>query len=325
MTTMDERAVAADGPGASGGAPVPIAATALRKVYRDRTVLDGVDLHVGPGQVVGLLGPNGAGKTTTVKSLLGLVHLDGGTATVLGRSAGDPAARRALGYLPEQFQYAGWLDGRQVLEVHARLIGLPAAERPGAINEALRLVGLAGRGDDRVAGYSKGMQQRLGLATAVLGRPALVILDEPTSALDPIGRREVRDLIRALRDRGTAVLLNSHLLGEVEQVCDHVVILHHGRVVRSGPLSDIASGAEVRVSLERLDEEALAVLQGFGRIAARDGDTVLVALDDVAAVPALAAALSTRGHGLRALVPLQRSLEDVFVDLVGTMAEGEVR
>jgi ABC-2 type transport system ATP-binding protein len=305
--------------------PEPISAVGLRKVYGDRTVLDGVDLHVGAGQVVGLLGPNGAGKTTTVKSLLGMVHLDGGTATVLGRPAGDPAARRSLGYLPEQFQYPAWLDGLQVLEVHARLLGLPAAERPAAMADALRLVGLAGRGDDRVGGYSKGMQQRLGIATAVLGRPDLVILDEPTSALDPIGRREVRDIIRALRDRGTAVLLNSHLLGEVEQVCDHVVILDRGSVVHSGLLTDLATGAEVRVTLERLDDDALAALQGFGRITARDGDTALVALDDVAAVPALAAALVFRGHGVRALVPLHRSLEDVFVDLVGVTTEGEGR
>ncbi|HEX7168794.1 MAG TPA: ABC transporter ATP-binding protein [Acidimicrobiales bacterium] len=297
-------------------------ATGLRKAYRNRTVLDGVDIHVGPGQVVGLLGPNGAGKTTIVKSLLGMVHLDAGDATVLGRPAGDPTARRGLGYLPEQFQYPGWLDGRQVLEVHARLLGLPQAERPAAIADALHLVGLGGRGDDRVAGYSKGMQQRLGLATAVLGQPELVILDEPTSALDPIGRREVRDLIRSLRDRGTAVLLNSHLLGEVEQVCDHIVILDRGRVVRSGALADVAVGAEVRVTVERLDDDALSVLQGFGRIAARDGDTALLELDDVAAVPALAAALVTRGHGICELVPLQRSLEDVFVDLVGSTEEG---
>jgi ABC-2 type transport system ATP-binding protein len=316
------------GPGAAPtvarGSP-PIAAAGLRKTYRDRTVLDGLDLEVAAGQVVGLLGPNGAGKTTTVKALLGLVRPDGGTARVLGRPVGDPAARRALGYLPEQFQYPGWLDGRQVLDVHARLIGLPAGERQAAVADALRLVGLAGRGDDRVSGYSKGMQQRLGLATAVLGRPELVILDEPTSALDPIGRREVRDLIRALRDRGTAVLLNSHLLGEVEQVCDHVVILDRGKVVHSGSLADLASGAEVRVTLDRLDADAVAVLQGFGRIAARDGDTALVALDDAAAAADLATALVRRGYGLRALVPLQRSLEDVFVDLVGPSAEGEGR
>jgi ABC-2 type transport system ATP-binding protein len=322
VTATREPTVEGPGAGDRRRALDPISAAGLRKTYRGRTVLDGVDLHVGPGQVVGLLGPNGAGKTTTVKALLGMVHLDGGTATVLGRPVGDPGARRSLGYLPEQFQYPAWLDGRQVLEVHARLLGLPAPARPGAVTEALRLVGLAGRGDDRVGGYSKGMQQRLGLATAVLGRPDLVILDEPTSALDPIGRREVRDIIRDLRDRGTAVLLNSHLLGEVEQVCDHVVILHRGEVVHSGPLTDLATGAEVRVTLERLDHDALTTLQGFGRIAAHDGDTALVALDDVAAVPALAAALVSRGHGVRALVPLQRSLEDVFVDLVGVTTEG---
>lgn len=305
-------------PAADGDDRAPIAATGLCKSYGDRLVLEDVDVHVGPGQVVGLLGPNGAGKTTVVKSLLGMVHLDAGVASVLGRPAGDHKARRSVGYLPEQFQYPDWLEGRQVLDVHTRLIGLPTDERSDAVTEALRLVGLAGRGNDRVAGYSKGMQQRLGLATAVLGRPDLVILDEPTSALDPIGRREVRDLIRALRERGTAVLLNSHLLGEVEQVCDHVVILHQGRVVHSGGLADLAPGAEVRVTLELLDEDALAVLHGFGTIAAQDSDTVLLGLDDVAAVPALAAALVARGHGIRALVPLQRSLEDVFVDLVGT-------
>lgn len=309
----------ATGPVAPEDATSPIVVSALRKSYGDRLILDDVDIHVGPGQVVGLLGPNGAGKTTVVKCLLGMVRPDAGSAAVLGRPAGHHNARRSIGYLPEKFQYPDWLEGRQVLEVHARLIGLPKDQSGDAISEALRLVGLGGRGEDRVAGYSKGMQQRLGLATAVLGRPELVILDEPTSALDPIGRREVRDLIRRLRERGTAVLLNSHLLGEVEQVCDSVTILQQGRVVHSGPLADLAAGAEVRVTLERLDDDALAVLHGFGTIAAQDSDTVLLALDDVAAVPALVAALVARGHGLRAVVPLQRSLEDVFVDLVGTI------
>lgn len=299
----------------------PIEAIGLGKSYGGRPVLEGVDLHVGPGQVVGLLGPNGAGKTTAVKTLLGMVHPDEGTATVLGRPAGEPEARRGVGYLPEQFRYPEWLDGREVLDTHARLIGIASDCRDHAIADALRLVGLAGRGDERVGTYSKGMQQRLGLATAVLGDPELVILDEPTSALDPIGRREVRDIIRTLRTRGTAVLLNSHLLGEVEQVCDQVVILHHGRVVHSGALSELAPGVEIRITLERLDDDAVALVQGFGRIAAREGDTALVSLDDVSAVPALAESLIRRGHGLRALVPLQRSLEDVFVDLVGASGE----
>jgi ABC-2 type transport system ATP-binding protein len=300
---------------------LPINASGLRKAYRDRVVLDDVDLRVGPGQVVGLLGPNGAGKTTTVKALLGMVHLDSGDASIFGYPAGDPKARRHVGYLPEQFQYPDWLDGRQVLEAHARLMGVPSAGSSDAVADALRLVGLADRGDDRVGGYSKGMQQRLGLATAVLGRPDLVILDEPTSALDPIGRREVRDLIRALRDRGTSVLLNSHLLGEVEQVCDQVVIIHRGRVVRSGALADLAPGAEVRIKLDRLDDQALSVLREFGQVAAQDSDSALIELNDIGAIPTLAAALVTGGHELRALVPMQRSLEDIFVDLVGATAE----
>ncbi len=299
----------------------PILATGLTKTFRRRVALDGVDLRVDAGEVVGLLGPNGAGKTTTVKILLGLARADGGEARLFGRPVGDPAARRLVGYLPEHFRYPEWLTGTQVLHAHGRLAGVDRGELPDRADDALRRVGLVGRGDDRVGGYSKGMQQRLGLAAAILAAPRLVILDEPTSALDPIGRREVRDLIRALRDEGTAVLLNSHLLGEVEQVCDRVVILDRGRVVRAATLDELAVGREVRVTLDRLDEPAVALLQGFGTIAARDRATVLLALDDDDAIPDLAAALVGRGYELHALVPLQRSLEDVFVGLVETRGE----
>jgi ABC-2 type transport system ATP-binding protein len=302
----------------------PLDVRGLAKRYRRREAVAGVDLHVGPGEVVGLLGPNGAGKTTTVKVVLGLVRPDAGDVRVFGRPAGDPAARRHVGYLPEQFRYPEWLTGLQVLHAHGRLAGLAAEDVGPLAEDALRRVGLAGRGDDRVGGYSKGMQQRLGLATAVIARPRLVILDEPTSALDPIGRREVRDLIRALRDDGAAVLLNSHLLGEVEQVCDRVVIIDRGAVVQAGSLADLAVGAEVRLTLDRVDETATALLEGFGAIAARDRTTVLLALDDPTAVPDLAAALVGRGYRLHALVPLQRSLEDVFVGLIdaGSAAGG---
>jgi ABC-2 type transport system ATP-binding protein len=297
------------------GAP-PLDVVGLQKRYRRRTAVAGVDLHVGPGEVVGLLGPNGAGKTTTVKVVLGLVRADAGEVRVFGRPAGDPAARAQVGYLPELFRYPDWLTALQVLHAHARLAGLPADQVEPRSREALGRVGLAGRGEDKVGGYSKGMQQRLGMATAILARPRLVILDEPTSALDPIGRREVRDLIRALRDDGAAVLLNSHLLGEVEQVCDRVVIIDRGVVVREGALADLAVGTEVRLTLDRVDAEAAALLEGYGTIAAQDRATVLLALDDPAAVPDLAAALVRRGYELHALVPLQRSLEDVFIGLV---------
>ena len=301
-------------------AAAPLDATGLQKRYRRQTALAGVDLHVGAGEVVGLLGPNGAGKTTAVKIVLGLVRADVGDVRVFGRPAGDPASRAHVGCLPEQFRYPEWLTGLQVLRAHGRLALLASDEVEPLARDALRRVGLAGRGDDKVGGYSKGMQQRLGLATAILARPRLVILDEPTSALDPIGRREVRDLIRALRDDGAAVLLNSHLLGEVEQVCDRVVILDRGVVVQAGALADLAVGAEVRITLDRVDPAATAVLQGYGTIAAHDRTTVLLALDDPAAVPDLAGALVGRGYALHALVPLQRSLEDVFVGLVAREA-----
>lgn len=169
-------------------------------------------MEVGRGEVVGLLGPNGAGKTTVIKMLLGLVHPDAGTAMLLGRPAGDPAARAGVGYLPELFRYQPWLSAAEVLALHVRLAGIAVstAER----RDCLSLVGLADRADDRAGGFSKGMQQRLGLAVALVAGPELVILDEPTSALDPLGRVDVRDLVLALRSRGVAVLLNSHLISE---------------------------------------------------------------------------------------------------------------
>ncbi len=295
-----------------------LAARALRKAYGRRVAVDGVGFEVAGGEVVGLLGPNGAGKTTTIKMLLGLVRPDGGEATIFGRPAGDPAARKRIGYLPELFRYPEWLSGAEVVRLHGRLAGMPKHDLPARVTAVLAEVGLAGRGDDKVKGYSKGMSQRLGLAVALVAHPDLVLLDEPTSALDPLGRREVRDLIRRLRERGAAVLLNSHLLAEVEQVCDRVVILDQGRVVSAGRLEDLAGALEVRVELDRIDEGALALLAGFGEIVAVDrrSGEVLVAADDGDAPAAIADALVRAGYRLRALVPLQRTLEEVFVDLV---------
>src|SRR5262249_28390129 len=152
-------------------------------------------------------------------------------ATVLGRPAGDREARRRVGYLPELFRYQSWMRAREVLALHCQLAGLPRSSWPTEIDDALRIVDLADRGDDLVGTFSKGMQQRLGIGVALLGWPELVLLDEPTSALDPVGRQDVRRIIRDLRERGTAVFLNSHLLGEVERVCDRVAIVDHGRVV----------------------------------------------------------------------------------------------
>jgi ABC-2 type transport system ATP-binding protein len=301
-----------------GGASArPVTAEGLVKRYGRRLAVDDLTLHVDPGEVVGLLGPNGAGKTTTVKMLLGLVRPSSGRASLFGTPVSKPAARRQVGYLPEQFRFPSWLTGAGLLDLHGRLAGLDADARRQQAVAVLELVGLSGRESEPIGNYSKGMQQRIGLAQALVGDPALVILDEPTSALDPIGRRDVREVVRALRTRGTAVLLNSHLLNEVEMVCDRVVIVDRGRVVRSGRLDELAGAAlELRVRLDRVDARALDLLAGHGEIVAAEAEEVLLVVDEPADVGDLAEELVRAGYRLLALVPLQRSLEEVFVDLV---------
>ena len=241
-----------------------IEVTDLRKRYGPIEALAGLSMSVGRGEVFGFLGPNGAGKTTTVKLLLGLARPTGGSGRVLDAPIGDLATRRKIGYLPELFRYQPWLKAREVLQLHGRLIGLPSARRSQEAAAALDLVGLADRGDDVVGKFSKGMQQRLGLGVALLGEPALVILDEPTSALDPLGRVDVRDIVRKAAARGAAVFLNSHLLSEVEQVCDRVAIIDHGRVVASGSLDDVLGQSETQVRVTGLKPTDLAAIEPFG-------------------------------------------------------------
>jgi ABC-2 type transport system ATP-binding protein len=188
-----------------------IEVTDLRKRYGTVEALAGLSMTVGRGEVFGFLGPNGAGKTTTVKLLLGLARPTSGSGKVLGAPLGDLGTRRRVGYLPELFRYQPWLKAREVLTLHGELMGLPRPRRRAAAQEALDLVGLADRAGDLVGKFSKGMQQRLGLGAALLGEPALVVLGEPTSALDPVGRVDVRGIVRAAADRGAAVFLNSQL------------------------------------------------------------------------------------------------------------------
>jgi ABC-2 type transport system ATP-binding protein len=220
----------------------------LSKAYGQTEALAGVDLDVQPGELVGLLGPNGAGKSTLVKIACGLVRPTDGSARVVGEPAGSAAARAALGYLAELFRFPDWLRADELLELHQRL----AASEGGATErgELLELVGLGEAARVRVDAMSKGMQQRLGIAQALVGSPRLLMLDEPTSALDPMGRRIVRDLLLELKGRGVAVLLNSHLLSEIERVCDRVAILVDGRVVAQGSPAELARerGVEVDVN-----------------------------------------------------------------------------
>jgi ABC-2 type transport system ATP-binding protein len=228
--------------------PPALSATGLAKRYGSVHALRGVDIEVGEGQLVGLLGPNGAGKSTLVKIACGLVHPTGGHVQVLGHPAGSLASRTGLGYLPELFRYPDWANGDEVLQLHQRLSGSRggSAER----RELLALVGLADAHDRKVEEMSKGMQQRLGIAQALIGQPKLLLLDEPTSALDPAGRIAVRALLEELRRRGIAVLLNSHMLSEVELVCDRVVIISKGATVAAGTPDELArrNGVEVETA-----------------------------------------------------------------------------
>jgi ABC-2 type transport system ATP-binding protein len=293
----------------------------IRKQYGSTVALDGIDLTVGRGELVGLLGPNGAGKTTTVKLLLGLATPTSGTGRILGAPLGDRAVRRRIGYLPELFRYQPWLRAREVLDLHAELAGLPAGTRRQAVTEALQHVDLVDRADDAVGGFSKGMQQRLGLGVALLGDPELVLLDEPTSALDPLGRVEVREIVRAARDRGATVILNSHLLTEVELVCDRVIIVNRGRIVAAGTLAEVIAGDGVRI---RATDLAPGARNGLASIAPMEDDGEWLTFPALSPdrTPDIVAAIVAAGGRVHAVEPGRGSLEARFLELIA--ADGRV-
>jgi ABC-2 type transport system ATP-binding protein len=275
--------------------PDALAVRNLQKRYGSVRALRGVDLVVEEGQLVGLLGPNGAGKSTLVKIAAGLVRASGGEAHVAGARAGSHAARASLGYLAELFRFPGWYTADEVLRLHQKLAGSHggAAERA----RLLELVALTDARDRRVDGMSKGMAQRLGIAQALVGEPKLLLLDEPTSALDPVGRRTVRLLLEDLRSRGVSVLLNSHLLSEVELVCDHVTILLGGEVVAAGTPHDLARPRGVELETD----EGTRVVEGATR-------------DDVPRLIGEAMRAGRRVYGARTLTS---TLEEVYLEAVG--------
>ena len=274
--------------------PAALLASGLGKRYGSVVALDQVGLSVAPGELVGLVGANGAGKSTLVKIACGLVRPTSGTVTIYGRSAGSREARRQLGYLAELFRFPGWSTASEVLALHQRLAGSEGGERER--NDLLELVGLSDVARRRVEGMSKGMQQRLGIAQALVGDPKLLLLDEPSSALDPAGRRAIRTLLLAMRDRGIAVMLNSHLLGEVERVCDRVVILARGKVVADGRPEDLthAGGVEVQTG------------NGTRRYPdARRED-----------VPRIVSELVASGVDIYEVTVIRSTLEDVYLEVV---------
>ena len=275
--------------------PPALACHQLSKRYGSTLALAGVDLSVEPGELLGLLGPNGAGKSTLTKIVTGLVRPSGGRAEIEGAAAGSRPARASIGYLAELFRFPEWLSADELLSLHQSLTR--SAGGPSERAELLELVELADARETRVAAMSKGMQQRLGIAQALVGSPRLLMLDEPTSALDPVGRRIVRDLLGELRARGVAVVLNSHLLSEVELVCDRVAIMNAGRIVARGTPAELAvpQGVEVQTGVG---------LRSYPRARREE-------------VPGIVAALVDAGEDVYEVRVLSSSLEDAYLEAVG--------
>ena len=272
-----------------------LSATDLGKTYGKTEALVGVELTVGVGELVGLLGPNGAGKSTFVKIACGLTRASHGTATVFGNPPGSREANSSIGYLAELFRFPQWLSADELLALHQRL-----ARSDGGENERERLldsVGLAAASSKRVGEMSKGMQQRLGIAQALVASPRLLILDEPTSALDPVGRRLIRELLLTLKAEGVAILLNSHLLGEVERVCDRFVIISKGRIVAQGTSDDLVQGRGVEI-------ETGSGLRSYPDATREDA-------------PRLVAELVRAGESVYTVTATGSTLEDAYLRAVG--------
>ena len=293
-----------------------IRASHIHKRYGKIVALSDLSLEVASG-VFGFLGPNGAGKTTAVKVLLGLTRPTSGGGAILGESFGTKAALRRIGYLPELFRYQSWLTAREVLALHCELAGIERSRWAAEIDRILAIVGLADRGASRVGTFSKGMQQRLGLGVALLGDPRVVLLDEPTSALDPVGRHDVREIIHALRDRGAVVFLNSHLLTEVEQVCDSVAIVDRGKVVAQGTLADLLRTSSVRIRAAGLTREGRAALSRFGEVDDGADGAVLIRGIEMERIPDAVAAAVASGARVYAVEPQHETLEERFLRLLG--------
>lgn len=291
----------------------------LRKEYGNKVAVSRLSLRVPRGSIFGFLGPNGAGKSTSVKMLLGLVKPSSGHALLLGKPAGDVQTRGKIGFLPEHFRFYDWLTPGELLGLHGRLCGLSRERLRTRIPEMLEMVGLGPHRDKRVHDFSKGMMQRIGLAQALIHDPEIVFLDEPTSGLDPMGRRLVRDVIRAESRRGATVFLNSHLLSEVEITCDHVAFLKDGEVVRSKELRAIGEEEEVRVSAEvrGLPASAVEGLRAWSTTAKLEGESLRLRVPSREALPDVVRHLVSAGGDIFSFTVEKASLEDLFLEIMG--------
>jgi len=297
----------------------------LTKLYPGGGGCFDISLSLGAGDIFGLLGPNGAGKSTFIKMLVGLLTPTSGRARILGLPHGSLEARRQVGFLPENFRYHDWMTAAELLEFHGTLHGLSRGEARQRIAQALATVGLKGLEKRLIHTFSKGMQQRLGLAVALLPRPRLLFLDEPTSALDPIGRREIREIMQELQDRGLTIFLNSHLLTEVEKVCRKVAVIRRGRIVATGNLEELLGmGRHHEVQLEAggLTAALLQCIEQIASVLHREDDPAAgrtrlrLRVDDQDKLPLLAETVVHGGGRIYNLSMAQNSLEDLFVDLM---------
>ena len=283
----------------------------LTKRYGDRLAIDAVDMRVRRGEVYGFLGPNGAGKTTTLRMMLGLIRPTAGTATVLGRPAGRPDVTARVGALVEGPGFYPYLSGLDNLRVMARYRGLPESAAIGA----LARVDLADRGDDRFKSYSLGMKQRLGVASALMGEPELIVLDEPTNGLDPAGMADMRSLIVDLARGGQTVLLSSHLLDEVQEICDRVGVINKGRLLRESTVADLRGGASLVVRGHPVEDTLAVAMEIAGEDAVQlDGNDVLLDVTPERA-PDLTRALVARGVDVHQIGSAERTLESVFFEM----------
>lgn len=271
--------------------PPFVKATGLTKVFKDFwfrpkvVALEDLDISILPGEVHGLLGSNGAGKSTTIKLLLGLLFPTRGSVEVFGKPPGDVSAKHRIGYLPEESYLYGFLDGEEILDYYARLFNIPRQTRKQRIGELLEMVGLQGMKHRPLAEYSKGMQRRIGIAQALINNPDLLIFDEPTTGLDPIGAREVKDLILQLKEEGKSVLLSSHRLADVEDVCDRVTVLYGGRKRAEGPVDDLLGSSESTIlETDRLDSKTISAIEKMlkesGGLALRNAESPRQSLED---------------------------------------------
>ena len=291
----------------------------LRKLFGGKVAVRGLTLDVCRGEVFGFLGPNGAGKSTSVKMLLGLVKPTSGKAQLLGKPIGHRQTRARIGFLPEHFRFYDWLTSTELLRLHGQLYDIPSSVLHQRISLMLDTVGLSPHRDKQLRHFSKGMLQRIGLAQALLNEPDLLFLDEPTSGLDPVGRRLVRDIIKAQQDRGATVFLNSHLLSEVEITCNRVAFIKAGEVIEIREMSSFTeSRNQILARVGKLSDDTVNGLCPWVSHIAKDGEHLTMNLHSPDLAPQALRYLVEQGAEVFEFTPQRLSLEDRFLQILGT-------